>query len=181
MCTSMGPLFSLLQFCTCHCQIVSSELFEFPKLEHFCPLNKKGDDRALEVLSRRQKAAWFHFTFLPSCIFTEVTLSLWREKGSLWNAVTHRPLWCWIQKSFYSHLSSSKGSLCHSAGSVFETATALGLLSAGTSQRKHCSFHFPSKRSSTLKECSLFPRFFTCLFIGQCQGSDQEFIVDSWD
>lgn len=29
---------------------------------------------------------------------------------------------------------------CHSAGRLFEVATGVGLLSTGTSQRKHCSF-----------------------------------------
>ena len=71
--------------------------------------------------------------------------------------------------------------VCRSAGSLFEAATVWGLLSAGTSQRKQCSFHFLSTRSSSSKEYVLFSCFFIYLLIGQCQGSDQEFIVDSWD
>ena len=72
-----------------------------------------------------------------------------------------------IQRAFIPIFLPQKG-VCHSAGRLFEAATALGLLSEGTSQRKHYSFYFLSMRSSSSKECPLFPWFFICLLIGWC-------------
>lgn len=139
-------------------------------IERFYLLSREWDGRASEVLRRRQKAAWFCFTLLPVAFLLKWHGPIEGNKGAFEILPCAGSCDAEIQKSFHSHLSASEGSLSLCWKPLW-SSHSLGLLSAGTSQEEKNPPLFISCQWGVLvQKNALFPCFFICLLIGQCQA-----------
>lgn len=152
----MGAFFSPPPFCKYYYQIESSEPLGTQNLiERFYLLNKEGDDRAVEVLSRWQKAAWFHFTFPPSHILLKWHCPTEGNKGDFEMLPCAGPCGAETQQSFHSHLSSSEGSLSL-CGKPLWSSHSFGVAECRDFSKKTLLFSFPVNEEFKFKRmCSL--------------------------